>query len=176
MRRVHLDFVTTHRATGWSDWILLSLGVAGVAGLMAWNELRWQPLNAAAEAHLHSLETKTARSAPTPRLNDVQLVAEWTRAITIANELNLPWDALFTTFEAEADRPVAILALEPDAVKHECAIAGEAKNFEEMLAYYRLLQQKDIFSDLALHTHQINRQDRENPIRFRITAKWMAKS
>ena len=178
MQRIHLDFVNSRRPSRWSDWSILLLGLASLVALVTWDQLYWQPLAAASETRLHTYQAAIAKrqGIAIPKIEDAQLIGEWSRAIRVANELNLPWDRLFTTFEAEANRPVAVLSLEPDAVKHECVITGEAKNFEEMLAYYRLLQQKEIFSDLALHTHQINRQDRENPIRFRITAKWMDKS
>jgi len=178
MQRIHLDFVNARRPKRWSDWLILLFGLGGVIALIAWDQLHWQALDVASSARLRSLQAAIAKrqGMVVVKPEDAQLISEWNRAIGVANELNLPWDSLFTTFEAEAGRPVAILSLEPDAVKHECVITGEAKNFEEMLAYYRLLQQKTIFSDLALHTHQINRQDQENPIRFRITAKWMGKS
>jgi len=178
MQRIHLDFVNTRRPSRWSDWLILLFGLGGVIAVVAWDQLHWQALDAASAERLRSVQAAVAKrqGIVVPKLEEAQLIGEWSRAIGVANELNLPWDKLFTTFEAEAGRPVAILSLEPDAVKHECVVTGEAKNFEEMLSYYRLLQQKEIFSDLALHTHQINRQDQENPIRFRITAKWTDKS
>ena len=158
MQRIHLDFVSKRRPSRWSDWMFLLFGLASVVALIAWDQWHWQPLDAASEARLRAFQASIAarQGVTAPKLEEAQLISEWSRAISVATELNLPWDKLFATFEAEANRPVAILSLEPDAVKHECVITGEAKNFEEMLAYYRMLQQKEIFSDLALHTHQIN--------------------
>ena len=177
MRRMHLDFVSGRLPAGVSGWLLLLFGLLGTVAVVAWERLNLHPLNAADEERLRSLQaTIEARRAAVPRMDDAQLVAEWTRAIAVADELNLPWETLFATLEAQKERPVAILSLDPDAGKRELVLTGEAKNFEEMLAYYRLLQQQGIFSGLALHTHQVNLQDREKPIRFRVTAKWAVKS
>ena len=177
MRRIHLDFASARRPAGIGGWLLLLLGLVSAVSLVTWDRVHMQPINAAGERKLRSLHAAIEmRRAALPKMDDAQLLAEWTRAITVADELNLPWEKLFATLEAEAERPVAILALDPDAGKREIVLSGEAKNFEEMLAYYRQLQQQQIFSGLELHTHQINRQDRENPIRFRVTAKWAEKS
>ncbi len=177
MRRIHLDFIGTRRPAGMSGWLLLLAGLVAAVALITWDQVHLQPLNAAGEKKLRSLQAAIdMRHAAIPRMNDAQLLAEWTHAIAVADELNLPWEKLFSTLESEAARPVAILSLDPDAGKHELVLSGEAKNFEEMLAYYRMLQQQPIFSGLELHTHQINRQDRENPIRFRVTTKWAEKS
>ncbi|MFY9328347.1 MAG: hypothetical protein WAO76_10065 [Georgfuchsia sp.] len=174
---MHLDFVAKRRPAGPAGWLLLLFGVLGAAVLITWDMAHLQPINAAREQKLRTLQAAIeGRRAAVPKMDDAQLLAEWTRAMAVADELNLPWETLFTTLEAAAEQPVAILSLEPDAVKHELVLGGEARNLEAMLAYYRRLQQQPIFSGLELHTHQINRQDRENPIRFRITAKWAEKS
>ena len=177
MRRIHLDFVGMQRPAGMSGWLLLLFGLAGALAVVVWDQWHWQPLNAVGAEKLRSLQAAIdARRATVPKMDDARLVAEWTRAIAVADELNIPWEKLFATLEAESQRPVAILSLDPDAQKREIILTGEAKNFEEMLGYYRLLQQQEIFSGLVLHTHQVNHQDREKPIRFRVTANWMAKS
>ena len=173
MQHSYLDFVDTRRPTRAAGWLLLVVGLSGSAAVFTWHQLYLQPFNAANAAKLQSLE---ASQAALPKMNEAQMVAEWTRAITVADELNLPWEKLFATFEAKAVDQVALLSLDPDVGKRELTLTGEAKNLEAMLAYYRWLQQQPIFTGLALHTHQINRQDQQNPIRFRITAKWMTQS
>lgn len=170
---MHLDFIATRPPTRAVGWLLLLVGLAGSGAVFTWNRFFLQPVVSVNTATLRALE---ARQPPAPKLDETRLVLEWTRAIAVANELNLPWEELFKAFEANADKPVAILSLDPNVGKHELTLTGEAKNLDAMLAYYRWLQQQKIFSGLALHTHQVNRQDQENPIRFRITAKWMAQS
>ena len=171
MEHVHLDFALPRRPATAAGWLALLCGLVGAVAVVAWDQTYWQPLNAAGAARLRLLQA-AARQTAIPRLDDARLQVEWSRARTVAEELNLPWEALFSTFEAEAAQPVALLSLEPDAGKHELVLTGEARNTAAMLAYFRSLQQQKIFSGLALHTHQVNRQDRENPIRFRVTAHW----
>ncbi|SRR6266581_3324546 len=172
MERVHLDFVRTPRH-GRHAWVLPAIAAIGLAGLVAWTDSDLQPRLAAAEVRLSEQQARLDALRPTgSKLEDKDLAGEWSRAMKVAAELNLPWDKLFTTFEANADKPVALLTLEPNAAKREVILTAEAKNFEEMLAFYRRLQQENIFASVALHTHQINQQDRDRPVRFRITAAW----
>ena len=173
MSRIYLDFANSRRPAGATQWLLFLLGIVAIAATIGWNRLYWQPRIEAGEKQLNSVKTALAsRQPPTLKIEDAQLAAEWNRAIVIARELNLPWEKLFATFETEAERPVGILSLEPDVSKGELVLTAEARNFEEMLAYYRMLQQQENLSAVVLHTHQVNQQDREKPIRFRITAKW----
>jgi Tfp pilus assembly protein PilN len=177
MRPVHLDFVQARRPVGFAGWAMLLVGIAAIASVVAVDILDWQPRAAVREEQLQALQTAIEARRPTAaKMDDKQLASEWAKAIAVSQELNLPWEKLFATFEAESERPVAVLALEPDAVKRELVVNGEAKNFEAMLGYYRMLQDQAIFSDVVLHTHQVNQQDREKPIRFRVTASWAAKS
>jgi Tfp pilus assembly protein PilN len=177
MRPIHLDFIQARRPVGLGGWAMLLVGIAAIAAVVAVDILDWQPRAAAREEQLQALQTAIqARRPVVAKLDDKQLAGEWSKAMAVSSALNLPWEKLFATFEAEAERPVAVLALEPDAVKRELVVNGEARNFEAMLGYYRMLQDQPIFSDVVLHTHQVNQQDREKPIRFRVTASWAAKS
>jgi len=177
MQRIDLDFANARRPAGAGCWLLLVLGISALAAVTAWDHLYWKPLIAADGKRLHSAQLALeARHPASLKIQGTQLAAEWGRAMAIARELNLPWEKLFATFETQAERPVAILSLEPDVVKGELVLTAEARNFEEMLAYYRMLQQQENLSAVVLHTHQVNQQDQEKPIRFRITAKWVVTS
>ena len=177
MQRTHLDFAHAHRSAGASGWLSLMIGALGLATVIILDHGYWQARIATEEQHLHALQAALeSRQPATIKMDDAQLAGEWNRAMAVAAELNLPWEKLFATFEAEAERPVALLSLEPDVVKGELVLTAEAKNFEEMLSYYRMLQQRDNLSAVVLHTHQVNQQDREKPIRFRVTAKWVVNS
>jgi len=173
---MHLDFVNARRPVGAAGWLVLLLGICAIAAVVAWHRLHWQQLAAADADRLRALEMAIAlHRTPVPKIPDAELAGEWQRAIAVAEDLNLPWDDLFATLEAEVERPVAILSLESDARKRAFVLECEARKLDDMLAYYRLLQQRKIFSGLTLHTHRINRQDAQRPIRFRVTAKWAAK-
>jgi Tfp pilus assembly protein PilN len=177
MQRIYLDYAKKRRPAGSAGWGLLVIGLLLLTLVMVWNYLKWQSPNATDQQHLHAMQTAVAQhQATAPKIDDARLLAGWTRAMSVSDELNRPWENLFVTLESAPETSVGLLTLEPDVEKSELVLTAEAKNFNSMLAYYRQLQQQPIFSDLALHTHQINRQDQQNPIRFRITAKWMTKS
>jgi Tfp pilus assembly protein PilN len=176
MDRVDLDFVAKRHRPDWSAWALLLTGALVLALVVAWQHFDRDAEIAARRAQLNALQTALEAKRPTAaRLDDKQLASEWTRAIGVAGELNQPWDKLFAVLEKDVNRPVALLTLEPDAAKHELMLTAEAKNFDEMLAYYRYLQQQEMLSSVVLHAHQVNQQDKERPINFRITANWVAK-
>lgn len=177
MPRIHLNFAKTPQPAGVARWLLLLCGVAALSAAVAWQHGVWQPQQAVAEARLHTLQLALkARQPATLKIEDAQLAAEWNRAISVAGKLNLPWEKLFAIFESEGETHVGILSLEPDVIKGELVLTAEAKNFAEMLAYYRMLQAQDNLSAVVLHTHQVNQLDREKPVRFRVTAKWGTRS
>lgn len=177
MRRIHLDFISPRRPVGVAGWLVLMLGICMAAIVVGWDYGYWRPLVAADADKLRGLQAGIAsRRTAMAQGIDPQLAAEWQRAIAVADTLNVPWAGLFASVEAEAERPVAILSLESDASKRDLILNGEARTLDDMLAYYRLLEQQTIFSGLTLNTHQINRQDPQRPIRFRVTAKWAASS
>jgi len=175
MQPIALDFVRRRRPPDRTSWIVLALGALLCAGVLAWQQFDRAGELAARKAELARLQSALAAQRPeTARLDDKQLATEWGRALSVAGELNQPWDRLFAMLEKDPKRPVALLTLQPDAAKHELMLTAEAKNFEEMLAYYRYLQRQEMLSAVVLHAHQINQQDRDRPIGFRITATWAA--
>jgi len=176
MHYTDLDFAR-RRPAGPARWGLLAFGLASLVALAAGEYAYWQPQFAANAERLHALrEALATRHPATARIEGTQLLGEWNRAMDVAQELNLPWEKLFAVFEAEAERPVALLSFEPDVVKRELVLTGEARDFDAMLAYYRMLQQRENLAAVTLHTHQVNQQDRDKPVRFRITAQWRTAS
>ncbi|MFZ4625462.1 MAG: hypothetical protein ACOYNF_14660 [Rhodoferax sp.] len=175
MQRIDLDFSGRRRPVGVGRWLGLGLGIAALATVIAWNHWHWQSRVVAAEKQLRTVQAALqARQPAAQKMDDTQLAAEWGRAMTVAEELNQPWDKLFATVEAQATGSVALLTFEPDAAKRELVLTAEARNFEAMLGFYRMLGQQDHLSGVVLQSHQVNSQDNEKPVRFRMTAKWAA--
>lgn len=180
MRRIHLDLLKSRPAPG------IAAAIAFVSGLLALLAAAFWHYTSAAEADARrmSLERKlrdaraaiAARKPRAPRMDRAQVSDEWNRAMRASTNLNSPWSELFETLERESERPVGLLTLDTDAVRRSFALSAEAKNFDEMLAYLRFLQGCGQLSDVVLDTHQVNRQSRETPVRFRITAHWVEKS
>jgi Tfp pilus assembly protein PilN len=170
---MHLDFIRPRRRPAASAWLLLLLGLVAAGSLAAWRVLTVEPDLRAAEAELRSLQAGLATRQPSSaRLNDEQLASDWARAAKIAEDLAAPWAELFGVLESAAGQPVALLSVEPDGARRELVLNGEARDYAALLDYYRFLQQQPLLSGVALHTHQVNQQDRDKPVRFRITARW----
>jgi Tfp pilus assembly protein PilN len=174
---MHLDFLHPHRPAARSGWLLLCFGLLALGTALGWYFLSVAPRVAASEAELRRLQDAVAAKEPaTIRLSDQQLAAEWTRAAKVARELAVPWAPLFAILEGAAGQPIALLSLDPDGNRRELVLTGEARNFAALLDYYRYLQQQSMLNSVALQTHQVSRQDRDKPVRFRITAHWESAS
>ncbi len=170
---MHLDFLHPHRRTNRSGWVLLALGLLAVSAVLAWRWLELDPRLQAAQAQLQRAQASLSANEPVlQKLSDEQLNSDWSQAVGIAQQLGTPWEALFAELEAGADHGVALLSLEPDAQRHELLLNGEARDYAALVDYYRYLQSQPMLTSVALQTHQMNRQDRDKPIRFRITAHW----
>ena len=170
---MHLDFINPRRRTSLWGWLLLLLGLAGVGGLLAWSLLELAPSVRAGEAQLQRLQSAVAAREPVLQtLSDEQLAADSTQARAVLQLLNTPWADLFAAIEGSSEQGVALLNLEPDAVRNELVLNGEARNYAALMGYYRYLQQQPMLSSVALQTHQVNQQDRDKPVRFRISAHW----
>lgn len=170
---MHLDFRRPRRPASRLGWLTLGLGLLVFAGLLVWHRAYLAPGLAASEGRLREVQTSLAARQPASVKGDErQLAAEWQRTAHVASDLAAPWEHLFGMLEAAADRPVALLSVEPDAARGELVLTGEAHDYEALLDYYRYLQQQPVLAAVVLQTHQINRQDREKPVRFRIGARW----
>ena len=65
-----------------------------------------------------------------------------------------------------------MIRVDIDSVRREMVLSGEARNYASMLAYYGYLQKHRMLVGVDLQLHQVNRQDNDKPVRFRITAHW----
>ena len=175
MRALTLDFRRDERPHGWINVALLIAGVVA-AGYAGWSAWQLSGDGHALDAKLASLTKKPERQAPQRAGTDAQQFERESRVLAnVAVELNTPWNPLFRALE-EAPQKIALLSIEPDAHKRELILTGEAKDYTEMLDYVRYLQGQTMLSGIALQTHQINLQDPDKPVRFRITAGWTARS
>lgn len=173
MQTLNLDFVTQRRSGSLSGWLLLLAGTLSLVACLAWYSQILAPRLDETQARLSKSQKVQRTNQPAVgKVNDKQLAADWARAMQVANDLNLPWEQLFSTLEKATGKEVALLTLDPDAVKHEFALTAEARDLKNMLAFYRRMQALAIFHGVTLHAHQVNDQDSERPIRFRITGKW----
>jgi Tfp pilus assembly protein PilN len=170
---MHLDFLRPHRRASAWGWLLLAVSLLAVALLVDWRWRELEPQLQAGDAELRRLQSAlSARQGATPRLSDEQVALQWTAAANAAQDLATPWAPLFAVLEDGANGDVALQTLEPDGTRHELLLTGEARNYAALLDYFRYLQDQPLLSAVALQTHQVNRLDRDKPVRFRITAHW----
>jgi Tfp pilus assembly protein PilN len=170
---MHLDFRRPRRAAAGLGWLLLGAGLLLLGGMLAWHGLVLDPGLRAAEGRWRELQAALAARQPASvRGDEQQLAVHWQRGARVARELAAPWEPLFAVLEAAADRPVALLSIEPDATRGELVLTGEARDHEALLDYYRYLQGAAVLSAVVLQTHQVNQQDRQKPVRFRVSARW----
>lgn len=175
MRALTLDFRREDRPYRWINSVLLVAGLAA-AGYVGWQAWQLSATGNELDAELARLTKQPERKVPRRVGPEAEQVERESRVLAaVALELNTPWNPLFRALEA-APQKVALLSMEPDAHKRELILTGEAKDFKEMLDYVRYLQGQTMLSGIALQTHQINHQDRDKPVRFRITAGWTTRS
>jgi Tfp pilus assembly protein PilN len=170
---MHLDFIQPRRPASPWGWVLLALGFLLCAALLQWRYATLEPQLQTARDQLRKLQSDHgAPLVAVVRLSDKQLKDDWIYASKVAQELSAPWSDLLTVFEGASNQPVALLSVELDGVRQDLLINAEARNYEAMLNYYRYLQQQALLTSVALQAHQVNQQDQDKPVRFRITAQW----
>lgn len=173
MANLHLDFICPVRPASRLAWIFGMGTLVGLVMLMAWNYAVLEPDVDLKTAQLRKIRQELSSHAPpAPKLSEKQLVAEWQKALEISHHLATPWQVLFSMLESHEDQNVALLSIDPDIAKKDLVISGEARNLESLLDYVRFLQSQRILRDVTLLSHQINQQDKDKPVRFRISAIW----
>jgi hypothetical protein len=71
---------------------------------------------------------------------------------------------------------VAVLAVEPDREKGRIRIVAEARNLGMALAYIERLQKSHALRFPMLDSHEIRVEDRDQPVRFQMSAEWKTAS
>jgi Tfp pilus assembly protein PilN len=179
MKRIAIDFSRTlfkHRASAPRiTFVSAVMYVMGIALLVALALACLDLINSEQKQHIQIQELVAKLHPPVQRSisADVQLSAEKTKAQSTAiQKLNLPWRDLLDTAERATPKNIALLSLEPDAGKNILLVVAESANSEAMLDYVSQLKGKDLFVDVRLVMHEINKQDPFAPYRFQIEARW----
>jgi hypothetical protein len=171
--RLHLDFVRPHARRPRLAAFLLAVGLAGAAGAGA----EYARLAAQAE-RLEAAIADTARMArrDLPRLRAAadpkQLAEEVRGANLVLAELTVPWDELFREIEAAGGEGIALLAIQPDAASGTVRLAGEARRYEDALAYVGRLERGSVLNRVFLASHELRPGAAPRPVAFAILAQW----
>lgn len=167
---MRLDFAATESGASWSGLLMLMLGLAA-AGLIVGD---YQQLLASAErieAELGRLSTPRRSAEPRDARKQGEAVA---RSNEVAHELSRRWDRVFLALESAKAPDVALLAIEPDPRKGVLRVTAEAKSKNAMLDYVDRLQAAEPLQRVMLESHEVLSQVPEKPVRFVVTASWVA--
>lgn len=176
MRPMRLDFLHPGRVRSRFGSILLLAGLAATTAVA----LRHQNLEAQiAEIGPRLADTRLMAQRESPGVQDESgdksLVAqEVIRANAVLANLAVPWDAMFGELEAAADPNVALLSIQPEGGGRRVRLAGEARRYEDVLAYLAHLEATPGFANVFLVGHEL-RSGAERTVAFTIAADWVGR-
>ncbi len=176
MRTLELDFLNPRRPRTRLGLLVL---VAGVAATLA---VGFRAQSLADQAQVLSQRVGDSRKvarrdvpADGAPARDPKLVAqEVLRANAVLANLAVPWDALFGELEAAASGNVALLAIQPAAGGRKVQLSGEARRFDDLLAYISRLEGTAGFANVFLTEHEL-RGGGERGVTFTLTADWVGR-
>ena len=170
MQRLELDFL--HPGGQWytPGTILLALGLLA-AVLTGWKFQNLASEQATLQASIGDTNRLLRREAPRVQSNDKQLNDQVARANLVLSALNLPWDAMFRELESASTENIALLAIQPESAGRHVRLAGEARRYEELLAYVTRLEQTQGFANVYLLSHQAL-EDASGAVGFTLIADW----
>jgi hypothetical protein len=173
--RLHLDFVRPHAPRTWVGASLLAAGAfAAVATLAEYRALAGEAERL--EARIADTQRMARRDLPRLRqaaLDPKALADEVRNANAVLAQLTIPWDGLFREIEAAGDRTIALLSIQPDAGTRAVRITGEARRFEDVLAYVGRLEQRPGLANVFLASHELRQGGAQRPVAFALVAQWI---
>ncbi len=165
-----LDFSPARRSAPLG---LLLLAIGGLALVVA--GVQFHGAHAERESYADALSTANGRLATLAGSGERGGPAVDPRAAkaaaTVARELQVPWAEMLRALEAVPNKEVALLAVEPSAVRHLVRITAEAKSLDAMLDYIDALR-GSAFPEAELNSHQFENQTPGTPVRFVVLARW----
>jgi Tfp pilus assembly protein PilN len=173
MYALDLDFRRPEHDASWMGAALLAAALIGVL-FSGGQYLQLADQIAAETAGIHNAAKATRRKSNTAASNvDPQtFAAELKSANEVLIRLTLPWGELCTSAESAGTPDVALLSIESETDKRRVKISGEAKNLESILDYLRYLKSRPALVDVYLQSHDLQKQDTQQPVRFVVNAQW----
>lgn len=173
--KMQVDFTPKSFSTGKIAGLLMFLVAVGIACWSGWHYLQLQQKVDIWQADWQRLDRSEVqpRAVNTPE-DQERVKSELRFASRVIEKLDTPWDALFGAVEAAFNEQVTLLSVEPDTERREVRLLAEAKDMEAMLDYVLQVRQSPALKNGYLVEHQINQQDPLRPVRFTISAGWLA--
>ena len=174
MQPIHIEFSLSR--TRQANLAKLALLVAGLlsSSYMVFQYSQIKTKSEKIKSELTRLHTRQPDGKANP--DDKELEIALQRASAVIDKLAFPWDKLFRTLESStANKDVALLSIQPDIAGAVVTLSAEAKNWNAMLRYIKLLSAEQIFSDVHLVNHKVQLSDPQKPVRFILSCAWSAK-
>lgn len=167
-----LDFKGQRRRGGIVGAVVLTCGALGAAfAAMQFHESR-QTLSGL-ELRLDAIESRRNTGMGPVAAGVVE------EAEPLVGELGAPWSVLLQELETashDSGGAVAVLAVEPDREKGRIRIVAEARDLPTALAYIERLQKSNALRYPMLDSHEVRTEDRDQPVRFQLSAEWNGNS
>ena len=174
---LNLDFLNPGRTRTRLGALLLLAGFAA-AGAVGWRAQMLSDQVQVLSQRVGDSRKLVRRATPVAAepARDPKVVAqEVIRANAVLANLAVPWDALFGELESAAGSDVALLAIQPAAGGRKVQLSGEARRFEDLLAYVGRLEGTAGFANVFLTEHEMPATGGERAVTFTVTADWVGR-
>jgi Tfp pilus assembly protein PilN len=108
----------------------------------------------------------------TKGLADPRTTARRVASKQVAQSLQSPWADVLDAIEVKPNGNVALLSVEPSAIKRTVRITAEARDADAMIEHLGMLQQDARLTDVALVSHQRLVAIPGAPWRYQIQGTW----
>ena len=164
--RLDLDHVAPPRAHHAAGVLLLVLSFAiATSFILRYRDAALEMERMHAALALAGAERRPAKAVPKAKLDEAVRAAE-----TVLRQLALPWPEIVRTVEAAATSDVAVLQLQPDALRRELRLSAEARNQDMMMEFLRRLAAAKALGEVHIVSHQVQLEDPQRPLQFSILA------
>ena len=160
MRRIDLEYATRHPPAG------RMLLAAGIVAAMATAGSYIYMARAAAQQKAQSVPRLLADGDAGRTRQEIE------QANDVARRLALPWGQLFRAMENSATDQVALLKVQPDPQQQRVNLGGEARGYDDVLAYMLRLDASGTLGKAELLSHQVKNDDPQHPVAFTLVADW----
>ena len=107
--------------------------------------------------------------------HDPLMLAEEKQAREAERALNMPWNPLFGALEQvqTVSSGIHLLSIQPNPVKGEVVLGGEAENFSILMDYVKALRAQPQFPDVGLVNQRLaDPAASESRLAFTLQAQW----
>ena len=100
--------------------------------------------------------------------------AEDRQAGEVTYALNMPWNAMLTALEQvqAVSSGVHLLTVQPNPIKGEVQLSGEAEDFAQLMTFMQALRAKSSFSEVILVNQRLAGDGGRPRLTFTLLAQW----